>query len=96
MDIDDLFNQAKERAGNNKEQNNEKENKGKKKDVDEKNKKENNKQKERDFVDIITFSESGDFLTGISLFPWQKIILKAFYMGAEGNEKLSFPQKNGN
>jgi len=89
MDIDDIFNQAKQRAEN--KRNKKEENKGKDNDVSEENKKaDTDKQKERYFVDIISFSESGNFLTGITLFPWQRIILKAFYMGSEGNESLSF------
>lgn len=41
-------------------------------------------------VDIITFTESGAFLSDITLFPWQRIILKAFYMKTIGNHNISF------
>lgn len=38
-------------------------------------------------VDIITFCEHPYFLN-LKLTPWQKIILKAFYMGTHGNSHL--------
>jgi len=41
-------------------------------------------------VDVITFAESGSFLEEIELFPWQRIVLKAAYMGTIGNEHLRF------
>jgi len=39
------------------------------------------------WVDIITFCESPLYL-GHTLHPWQKIILKVFYMGTRGNRHL--------
>ena len=42
------------------------------------------------FVDIKTFVEDRQYM-GIKLYPWQMLILKIFYMGTVGNEKLSIP-----
>ncbi len=39
------------------------------------------------YVDIETFCESSYFL-GLTLRPWQKLILKIFYMGASGNRHV--------
>ena len=40
------------------------------------------------WVDILTFCED-TFYLGEKLFPWQKLILKIFYMGTPGNDRLS-------
>lgn len=40
-------------------------------------------------VDIVTFAQHPHFLN-LKLTPWQKIILKAMYMGTEGNSHESF------
>ena len=39
------------------------------------------------WVDIIEFSESKYYL-GLTLYPWQRLILKLFYMGSDGNRHL--------
>jgi len=39
------------------------------------------------WIDIITFCESPLYL-GMTLHPWQRIILKIFYMGERGNHNL--------
>jgi len=39
------------------------------------------------WIDIIDFCESPYYL-GLNLYPWQKLILKLFYMGSEGNQHL--------
>jgi hypothetical protein len=41
-----------------------------------------------DIIDIVTFCEHPYYL-GEKLFPWQKIILKIFYMGQPGNTHLT-------
>ena len=47
----------------------------------------------RGLVDIITFCENPKYLNfsgqGLSLWPMQRIVLKMFYRGSEGNEHLS-------
>jgi len=40
------------------------------------------------FVDIVKFVEDDRYLHQ-KLYPWQMLILKVFYMGSHGNEKLS-------
>lgn len=40
------------------------------------------------WVDILTFCEN-PFYLGEKLFPWQKLILKIFYMASPGNSNLS-------
>lgn len=44
------------------------------------------------WVDIITFAEHPYFL-GLNLTPWQKIILKVFYSGREGNYDLELTKE---
>lgn len=59
-----------------------------------------NEVKEEEIVDIIKFCEDPRFLdlrmdspNGMELFPVQKIILKCYYIGTIGNEKLSLTQE---
>ena len=78
IDIDSIFNQAKKQADN-KPNKSKPKSKGKKGNI-----------KSQHLTDIITFAESGSFLQKVSLYPWQRIILKAMYMGTPGNESLSF------
>ncbi len=61
-------------------------------DLIEQNRKSSNNEKQKDdnqfkWVDIIEFCESPYFL-GIKPYPWQKMILKLFYMGSPGNRHL--------
>lgn len=44
------------------------------------------------WVDIVEFCESPYYL-GLSPYPWQKLILKLFYMGSDGNRHLSICDK---
>lgn len=44
------------------------------------------------WVDIIEFCESPYYLK-LNLYPWQKLILKLFYMGSDGNRHLSIVDK---
>jgi hypothetical protein len=82
LDMDAIFSEAQKKAES---QSPKKYTKKKNKDKD----KANNK-KEQEITDIITFAESGSFLKRITLYPWQRIILKAMYMGTYGNEDISF------
>ena len=56
--------------------------------------------KEEEIVDIIKFCEDPRFLNlrkdsenGMELFPAQRIILKCYYIGTIGNEKLQLTQE---
>ncbi len=44
------------------------------------------------WVDVLTFCESPKYL-GMNLHPWQRLILKIFYMGSRGNRNLKIMDK---
>lgn len=56
-----------------------------------------NKNKKREMVDIITFCDSPEYLNlpanRLKLRPSQRIMLKTFYMGTRGNEKLTLSKE---
>jgi len=44
-------------------------------------------------VDIITFIEH-PYFCNLKPYPWQKLILKCFYMGQEGNTNLTIDESD--
>ena len=81
MDLDEIFSSAQKKAKSKKDNINE---------IQPEKNKIKKCQEKLEIVDVISFAESGSFLSGISLYPWQKIILKAIYIQTPGNEKLFF------
>lgn len=87
--IDDIFSMAQQKALKEKKTGK----KRKKTDSQTENEQRSRKIEYPSLVDVISFAESGSFLQGIELYPWQRIILKALYMKTHGNEELEFTEE---